>query len=161
MTMSTKDRVLGLAVGVIGPLLGLLATSCGAPPDVDDGSVSQVDGTGAGGAPTAWKAPTAQERSGAVLMLETGRASVKTCGASSDGLACSYEAAAFQYQGTITGTCEASKCCLGCWDGTTCRHGVDDEACGADGAGACRDCRSAGQRCLMLSSASVPHFRCQ
>lgn len=163
MTTLTRDRVTGIVLGVICALLGICAASCDAPPGADDGSTSPIDGAGAGagGAAGAWKVPSDQEKSSSIGMLEFGGASVKTCDASSDGRACSYEASAFQYQGTIAGICFASKCCLGCLDGVACRHGVDDEACGADGTGACQDCRSAGQRCLMLSSASVPHFRCQ
>lgn len=43
--------------------------------------------------------------------------------------------------------CMAEECCTGCWDGTACRAGTDDAACGSGGA-ACTACECPFDRCV-------------
>jgi alpha-tubulin suppressor-like RCC1 family protein len=52
------------------------------------------------------------------------------------------------------GTCRASRCCLGCWDGTACRGGNTNDACGARGA-MCAMC-SGSQTCTSAMCVSGP-----
>jgi hypothetical protein len=53
------------------------------------------------------------------------------CAGSAEGAICSV--------GAATGSCRAGRCCTGCFDGTRCRLGVTESACGVGG-GSCASC---------------------
>jgi len=63
-----------------------------------------------------------------------------------EGTACNYD----------NGICRNGSCCEGCWDGSSCRTGVEVGACGGHGA-ACVDCGDSGTSCAVNVCSSYSH----